>query len=37
MELIDLITTALVQGPLIQGPLVDVGGILDSFQIGQFQ
>ncbi|MFC7430029.1 MULTISPECIES: hypothetical protein [unclassified Agrococcus] len=28
---------ALIQGPLITGPLVDVGGILNFLQIGQFQ
>ncbi|EYT65340.1 hypothetical protein BIU95_06080 [Curtobacterium sp. MCBA15_007] len=28
---------ALIQGPLVQGPLIDIGGILDSLRIGQFQ
>lgn len=29
--------SALIEGPLVQGPLVDVGGILNFLQIGQFQ
>ncbi|GMA31340.1 hypothetical protein GCM10025875_13320 [Litorihabitans aurantiacus] len=28
---------ALIEGPLVQGPLVDIGGILNFLQIGQFQ
>ncbi|GEK80347.1 hypothetical protein ABA31_16980 [Agrococcus baldri] len=32
-----LSTLALITGPLISGPLVDVGGILNALQIGQFQ
>ncbi len=28
---------ALIDGPLIAGPLLDLGGILNALQIGQFQ
>lgn len=37
MLLANLLMTALIEGPLIEGPLLDIGGILDSLQIGQFQ
>ncbi|WIB26577.1 hypothetical protein [Curtobacterium sp. MCSS17_015] len=30
-------TPALIQGPIVSGPLIDVGGVLESLQIGQFQ
>ncbi|KTR83933.1 hypothetical protein [Leucobacter chromiiresistens] len=28
---------SLITGPLIDGPLIDLGGILNSLRIGQFQ
>ncbi|PWH05310.1 hypothetical protein DEO23_14705 [Brachybacterium endophyticum] len=30
-------SSSLVQGPLINGPLVDVDGLLETLQLGQFQ
>lgn len=28
---------ALIDGPLVEGPVLDIGGVLDTVQLGQFQ